>query len=77
VARIEKYLDGTSLHSSVQPYLNQIRTGGNKLKTAMKLNKKMRQMLRTNLVNYRQPFAWGAKYITFRFLFYQVYCNEY
>jgi hypothetical protein len=33
----------------------------NKIKTAIKVNKKMQQLLKTKLANYRQPFAWAAK----------------
>jgi len=67
VVRVEKCLDGTSLHSSLQPYLNPINDGSTKVKTAIKLNKKMQQLLKTKLANYRQPFAWAAKYDFFFF----------
>ena len=60
VARIEKLLDGNSIHTSVQPYLLQM-NDSNKLKAAIKLNKKMHQLAKTKLVDYRQPFAWAAK----------------
>jgi hypothetical protein len=60
VVRIEKILDGSSLHSSIQPYLVQ-NSEGNKLKMAIKLNKKMQQLLKTKICAYRQPFAWAVK----------------
>ena len=44
VVRVEKCLDGMSLHTSMQPYLNAINDASTKVKTAIKLNKKM-QML--------------------------------
>jgi hypothetical protein len=60
VVRIEKCLDGANLSSSVQPYLTQMNEN-NKVKMAIKLNKKNQQLMKTKLVNYRQPFAWAAK----------------
>jgi hypothetical protein len=60
VVRIEKLLDGSSLHSSIQPYLAQA-NDANKLKMAIKLNKKMQQLLKTKLCAYRQPFAWAVR----------------
>lgn len=60
VVRIEKILDGNTLHSSIQPYLLQM-SEPNKIKAGIKLNKKMNQLLKTKLVSYRQPFAWAAK----------------
>jgi hypothetical protein len=44
VARIEKLLDGSSLHASVQPYLlqqNEAQTSAAKLKASIKLHKKV------------------------------------
>ena len=61
VARIEKCLDGASVHSSVQPYLTQIHNENNRIKTAIKLHKKNQQTIKTKLANYRQPFAWAAR----------------
>lgn len=61
VARIEKCLDGASVHSSIQPYLSQIQSENNRIKTAIKLHKKNQQTIKTKLANYRQPFAWAAK----------------
>ena len=60
VARIEKCLDGNNLHSSIQPYLLQM-NDANRLKAAIKLHKKVQQLIKTKLANYRQPFAWAAK----------------
>lgn len=61
VARIEKCLDGASVHSSIQPYLSQIQSENTRIKTAIKLHKKNQQTIKTKLANYRQPFAWAAK----------------
>lgn len=61
VVRIEKMLDGCNLHSSMQPYLMQMNETS-KIKAAIKLNRKMNQLMKTRLVNYKQPFAWAAKY---------------
>ena len=62
VARIEKCLNGNSIHSSVQPYLIQMAASeATKTKSAIKLNKKMRQLFKTKLAAYRMPFAWAAK----------------
>lgn len=60
VARVEKLLDGSNLHSSIQPYLIQMNET-NKVKAAIKLNKKMQQLMKTKLASYKQPFAWAAK----------------
>ena len=60
VAKIEKILDGNNIHSSVHPYLIQM-TESNKIKAGIKLNKKMHQLIKTQLFSYRQPFAWAAK----------------
>ena len=60
VVRIEKCLDGTSLHQALLPYLLPVNET-NRVKAAIKLNKKMQQLLKTKLANYRQPFAWAAK----------------
>jgi len=61
VARIEKCLDGASLHSSIQPYMTQIQNENSRIKTAIKLHKKTQQTIRSRLANYRQPFAWAAR----------------
>ena len=62
VARIEKCLNGDTIHSSVQPYLiSMAASESNKLKTAAKLNKKLRQLFKSKLSSYRMPFAWAAK----------------
>lgn len=61
VVRIEKCLDGASLHQALQPYMLPV-SETSRVKTAIKLNKKMQQLLRTKLASYRQPFAWAAKY---------------
>lgn len=60
VGRVEKILDGNSLHSSIQPYLIQMNES-NRIKAAIKLNKKVQQLMRTKLSSYRQAFAWFAK----------------
>ncbi len=62
VVRIEKILDGANLHSAISPYLNSL-NDSNKLKLALKINKKINQLLKTKLASYRQPFAWAAKSI--------------
>ncbi|RNA16405.1 Dedicator of cytokinesis [Brachionus plicatilis] len=60
VGRVEKILDGNSLHSSIQPYLIQMNEPS-RIKAAIKLNKKIQQLMKTRLNSYRQPFAWFAK----------------
>jgi dedicator of cytokinesis protein 9/10/11 len=60
VARIEKLLDGNSIHASIHPYLLQMNEA-NRTKAALKLNKKVKQLMKTKLANYRMPFAWACK----------------
>jgi hypothetical protein len=63
VARVEKVLDGNNLHSAITPYLSHQATSTDtgRIKAAVKLNKKMQQIVKTKLAAYRQPFAWAAK----------------
>ena len=74
VARIEKILDGTSLASSIQPYMNTVFSNNNnsnntnnpnsessRVKTALRLYKKMQTLVKSKIVSYRQPFAWAAR----------------
>lgn len=60
VGRVEKVLDGSNLHASIQPYLIQMNESS-KIKAAVKLNKKIQQLMKTKLKSYRQAFAWFAK----------------
>lgn len=60
VGRVEKVLDGNNLHASIQPYLIQMNESSKK-KAAIKLNKKIQQLMKTKLKSYRQAFAWFAK----------------
>ncbi|CAF0807517.1 unnamed protein product, partial [Brachionus calyciflorus] len=60
VGRVEKILDGNSLHSAIQPYLIQMNES-NRIKAAIKLNKKIQQLMKSKLSSYRQAFAWFAK----------------
>lgn len=60
VGRVEKILDGNSLHTSIQPYLIQM-NDSSRVKAAIKLNKKIKQLMKTRLRSYRQAFAWFAK----------------
>jgi hypothetical protein len=60
VARIEKVLDGNNMHSAISPYLAQL-NDSSRIKASLKLNKKMQQLIKTQLATYRQPFAWAAK----------------
>lgn len=73
MARIEKILDGTSLASSIQPYMNTIfsnnsntttsnpNSESSRVKTALRLYKKMQTLVKSKIVSYRQPFAWAAR----------------
>lgn len=60
VARIEKVLDGMNLNSSVQAYAGQVNEN-NRLKLALRLNKKMQNLAKSKIIFYRQPFAWAAR----------------
>lgn len=61
VARVEKILDGNSLSSSIQPYISQLNENS-KLKTAIRINKKMNSLIKSKIVSYKQPFAWAVRF---------------